>query len=71
MAVTKKVLKAKFDCISNKLNILASFLTRCDQWHLYMNARKIEFLSLELILLVKLKSISVEEADLKLSKLQF
>ena len=63
--------QSKITKISNKLNILASFLTRCDQWHLYMNARKIEFLSLELILLVKLKSISVEQADLKLLKLQF
>ena len=50
--------------ISNKLNILASFLSRSDQWPLYMNARTIEFLSLEQVLLVKLKNLFAYQADL-------
>ena len=47
------------------MNILGSFLSRCDQWLLYMNAGMIEFVSLEQVLLVKLKNVLAHLADLK------
>ena len=51
--------------ISNKLNILGSFLSWCDQYDLYMNAGIIEFLSLEQVLLVKLKNYLAYLVELK------
>ena len=50
---------------SNKLNVLESFLSRCDQCALYMNAGMIEFVTLEQILLVKLKNVTDHLAELK------
>ena len=57
--------------ISNKLNTLGSFLSRCDQCALYMNAGIIEFVSLGQVLLVKLKNVLARLAELKQCKLQF
>ena len=53
------------------MNSHHSCLSRCDQWPFYMNTRIIEFLSLDQILLVKLKNVSFQLADLKLYRLQF
>ena len=55
----------------NKLNVLESFLSKCDQWHFYPNTRIIEFLSSDQILLVKLKNLSIQQANLKIHRLQF
>ena len=44
--------------ISNKLKILESFLSRYDQYILYMNAEIGNLVSLEPVLLVKLKNVS-------------
>ena len=51
------IIQSKIIEISNKLNILGSFLGRCDQFALYMNAEIIEFVSFEQVLLVKLKNV--------------
>ena len=56
--------KSKIIEISNKLNILESFLGRCDQGALYMNSGMIEFVSLEQVLLVKLKNVSAHLASI-------
>ena len=40
--------------------MLVSFLGRCDQWALCMKARIIEYLSLDQILLGKLKNVSIQ-----------
>ena len=53
-------IKSKIIEISNKLNILGSFLSRCDQCTLWMNAGIIEFASLEQVLLVKIKNVSAK-----------
>ena len=50
---------------------MVSFLSRCDQWHFYMNTRIIEFLILDQILLGKLINESFQLADLRLHTLQF
>ena len=46
--------------ISYKLNMSVNFLGRWDQWALCMKARIIEFLSLDQILLVKLKNVLIQ-----------
>ena len=51
--------------ISNRMNILGSFLSGCDQCDLYVNAGICEFVSLEQVLLVKLKNVLAHLADLK------
>ena len=53
-----RTIKSKIIEISNKLNILGSFLSSCDQCTLYMNAGIIEFVSLDQGLLVKFKNVS-------------
>ena len=50
----------KITKISYKLNILVSFLGRCDQCALCIKARIIEFLSFDQILLVKFKNVSIQ-----------
>ena len=45
--------------------MLESFWSRSDQCTLYMNAGIIEFVSLEQVLLVKLKNVSAHLAELK------
>ena len=52
--------------ISIKLNTLGSFLSSCDQCALYIDTEIIEFVSLEQVLLVKLKNVSTSYADLRL-----
>ena len=47
------------------LNILGSFLSRCDQCALYMKAGMIIFVSLEQVLLVKLMNVLSNLAELK------
>ena len=66
-----RTIQSKIIYIFNKLNVLASFYSRCDQWHFYMNTRIIDFLSSDQILLVKLKNVSFQCADLKIYRLQF
>ena len=51
-------IQSKIIEISNKLNMLGSFLSRCDQCNFYMYARIIEFVALEPVILVKLKNVS-------------
>ena len=46
---------SKTTWMSNKLAILASFLNICDQWDLTVKAGKIDFVSHEPNLLVKMK----------------
>ena len=50
---------------------MESFLSRCDQWLFDMSPGIVEFLSLNQILLVKLKNVSFQLADLKLYRHQF
>ena len=57
--------QSKISKNSNKLNTLGSFLSGCDQWLLYMKAGIIEFVSLEQVLLVKVKYISAHLAKLQ------
>ena len=59
------IIQSKIIEISNKLNILGSFLSRCDQWLLCMNAGIIEFMTLEQVLLVKLKNVPAHLAEFK------
>ena len=66
-----RTVSSKIIEISNKLNILGSFLSRCDQCDLYMNAGIVEFVSFEQVLLVKRKNVSAHLAELKQWKLQF
>ena len=54
--------------IYKKLTVLGSFLSRCDQCALYMNAGMIEFVTLEQILLVKLKNVLTHLAEIKQKK---
>ena len=60
-----RTVQSKIIDISNKLNILGSFLSRFGQCDLYMNAGMIEFVSLEQVLLVKLKNVSAHQAESK------
>ena len=66
-----RTIQSKIIYIFNKLNVLASFYSRCDQWHFYMNTRIIDFLRSDQILLVKLKNVSFQNTDLTLYRLQF
>ena len=63
-------IQSKSITIPNKLNILESFLSRCDQCTLHMNAGIIEFVRLEQVLLVKLKNVSAHQAKARQPKLQ-
>ena len=54
-----RTVKSKIIEISNKMNILGSFLSRCDQCALKRNAGITEFVSLEQVTLVKLKNVSL------------
>ena len=56
---------SKTTWISNKLVIFASFLNICDQWDLTEKAEKIDSVSYEPNLLVKMKFLFVDLVDLK------
>ena len=62
---------SKISKISNKLNTLESFLSRCDQWLFDMSPGIAEFWSSNQILLVKLKNVTFQLPDLKLYRHQF